>query len=281
MDEPSEEDPAPTIARLKAQLAKVQLELETSQEHLERAQRLGTVGLLAGGIAHDINNYLSVIVGITTLAHETAKPGSPLDPTLAKVLSAARNASDLSKQMQGYAGESGTERAPLSLNEVVEEARALLDTLAKAKVVATYSLAEGLPTVHARAVQIRQVVMNIVINAAESIDLAGTIEVATGVTESAPTDELADGHYVFVRVADTGCGIGDTTKVQLFNPFFSRKLEGRGLGMGIVKRVLSEHNGAILIESDKGVGTTVGIYLPSDGVVPLETSEDDTTKLRF
>ncbi|MHC4717315.1 MAG: PAS domain-containing hybrid sensor histidine kinase/response regulator, partial [Planctomycetota bacterium] len=247
------------------------------ESQVQYAQKLESLGVLAGGIAHDFNNLLVAILGNADLALRDSPPESPVRPGLEAIKRAAIRASDLTNQMLAYSGRGRLVVEHLDLNRLVEEMAHLLKVSIAKNVTLTFDLAEGLPPVEADAAQLRQVVMNLITNASEAIGAEqGTVKVSTGVMEAdrAYLDqahlarEIPEGQYVYVDVADTGCGMDEETMAKLFDPFFTTKFTGRGLGLAAALGIVRGHRGAIWVESQVGVGSTLRVLLPGVEVAP-------------
>ncbi len=246
-----------------------QLQLEQQMLH---TQKLESLGVLAGGIAHDFNNILTSVLGHTELAQRRLANESPATRHLAQIKTAASKAADLANQMLAYSGKGKFVVEPLDLNLLIEEMMHMLNVSISKGTVLRYDFAQHLPTIEADATQIRQVIMNLVINASEAIgEKSGTIAIVTGVIDCNSDylkdvwlDEgLPEGLYTFVEVADTGCGMDQNTRTRIFDPFFSTKFTGRGLGMAAVIGIIRSHKGAIKVYSEVGKGTTIKILFPS------------------
>ena len=244
------------------------------ERRLGEAQKLESLGVLAGGIAHDFNNLLVSVLGNASLALGELPPGAPTRQSVQRIEHAARRGSELTRQLLAYAGKGTVALARVDVNALIAETSDLLHVSTANRAVMTYDLTPNLPAVEADPTQIRQVLMNLVINASEAIgDADGTITVRTGVvelgadalrdTQHAP--EAAPGPHVCIEVCDTGCGIDTATAARVFDPFFSTKFTGRGLGLATVLGVVRGHRGALALTSTPGSGTTVRIYLPSAG----------------
>jgi CheY-like chemotaxis protein len=226
---------------------------------------------LAGGIAHDFNNILVGILGNSGLALGELPPGSPARRFIERVEQAAERAAELAGQMLAYSGKGQFMVDTFDLRRLVEETAGLLETSISKKAELRFVFAGDVPPVRGDATQIRQVVMNLVTNASDALgDAAGTISVEIGVVEAdgvdlAPTwtaDELPAGRYVYLAVADTGCGMDADTRAKVFDPFFTTKSTGRGLGMAAVLGIVRGHRGAIKVASDPGHGSTFTVLLP-------------------
>jgi PAS domain S-box-containing protein len=235
-------------------------------------QKLESLGVLAGGIAHDFNNILMVVLGNADLALMRITPESPARENLMQIEQAAGRAADLARQMLAYSGKGRFVIENLSFTAIVEEMTHMLEVSISKRVVLRYNHAPDLPAVSGDATQLRQVILNLVINASEAIgDDSGVIAISTGVLEcdraylsdSWIDDRLPEGLYVILEVADTGCGIDRETIPKIFDPFFTTKFTGRGLGMAAVLGIVRGHKGAIRVQSEKGKGTSFKLLLPA------------------
>lgn len=261
-------------------------ERESLEKQLLHAQKLESLGVLAGGIAHDFNNILTAIVGNTDLALMRLNPESPVRDNLARIERAANRASDLAKQMLAYSGKGKFVIEPIDLNRLVEEMTHMLQVSISKKAVLRFNFADSLPTVDADATQLRQIIMNLVINASEAIaDKSGVIAISTGcmqcdrkyLSNAWLNESIPEGLYVWLEVADTGCGMDRETVSKIFDPFFTTKFTGRGLGMAAVLGIVRGHKGAIRVYSEPGRGTTFKVLLPA-GDKPKDLFNDDQHK---
>jgi PAS domain S-box-containing protein len=243
-------------------------ELEAQIQH---AQKLESLGVLAGGIAHDFNNLLAVIIGNADLALRDLSDVSPARPSIDEIKTAGMRATKLTNQMLAYSGRGRFAVTALNLNELVEEMGRLLEVSISKKISLYYDLAAELPTVEADVAQMQQLVMNLITNASEAIgDDAGAVVVRTGVIEADPAylsatylgKDLPPGPYVYLEVADTGCGMDADAQSKIFDPFYTSKFTGRGLGLSAVLGIMRGHRGAIRIDSKVGEGTTFRLLLP-------------------
>jgi PAS domain S-box-containing protein len=242
-------------------------------EHkLLETQKLESLGVLAGGIAHDFNNLLMTILGNAELALHDIPALEPAHTSVARIELAARRAAELTGQMLAYAGKGRMVVAPFELNALIEEISALLDVSMPKTATLLFRLAAQLPLIAGDATQIRQVIMNLVINAAEAVGAAtSTIAITTGVrhvdrsffAEAWLAPELPTGDYVFLEVADQGSGMSAETLAKIFDPFFTTKFTGRGLGLAAVLGIVRGHSGAIKVASALGQGTTFTVLLPA------------------
>jgi nitrogen-specific signal transduction histidine kinase len=242
------------------------------EEQVRQAQKLESIGLLAGGVAHDFNNLLTGVLGNASLAMEVIPPSSPAMPLLDEVVCASERAADLTRQLLAYSGKGRFVIGPLDLSELAREISALLHVTLPKKVDLQLELAAGLPLIEADTSQIQQVMMNLVINGAEAIgDDPGRVVVRTGaeqvqeggIADDLDARELAPGNYVYLEVRDTGCGFDAETRSRIFDPFFTTKFTGRGLGLAAVSGVVRSHRGAIRVASAPGQGSTFRVLFPA------------------
>ena len=246
-------------------------ELKRAEQRLRESQKLESLGLLAGGVAHDFNNLLVGVVGNASLAQEMLPPDHPAADLLTGVLKSGEQAAHLTRQMLAYSGKGKFVVEPLNLSAVIPEMIGLVRPSISKNITLHLDLDEGLPSIAADRGQMQQVFMNLTINAAEAIGShEGLIAVRTGVEEvddrfkrlHPETAALAPGQYVFLEVRDTGCGMDDATRARIFDPFFSTKFVGRGLGLAAVDGIMSGHKGAIAVTSAPGQGTCFTVLLP-------------------
>jgi PAS domain S-box-containing protein len=241
------------------------------ERKLLEAQKLESLGILAGGIAHDFNNLLAGILGNANLATMMLPKDSPVRPFLEGIENTSHIAARLCAQMLAYAGRGRTLVQPTNINSVIEEMSRLLAIFVGERVELLLQLAPALPPVTADTTQVRQVLLNLVINASEAIgENAGTIRLVTGVIDANADDlklahppELLPGKFVFIDVADTGCGMDEATRSRVFDPFFTTKFTGRGLGLAATLGIVRGHNGAIKVDSTLGKGSTFRVLLPA------------------
>ncbi len=249
---------------------------EAEKRALERslleAQKLESLGVLAGGIAHDFNNLLTAMLGNASLARFDLPPGSPADRNLERIEQTARRAADLCQQMLAYAGRRALATQAVSVSELVRSTATLLAVSIRKNTRLELRLAEDLPAVEADQSQVQQIVMNLVINAADAIgDRPGEITITTGVAEHGAAffrgavvrPEGAGGRFVNVTVADNGGGMPPEVLRRIFEPFFTTKFSGRGLGLAAVLGIVQSHRGALFVESTAGVGSVFRLYLPA------------------
>ncbi|MDD2310534.1 MAG: transporter substrate-binding domain-containing protein [Desulfuromonadaceae bacterium] len=247
-------------------------ERRNMEQQLLHAQKLESLGVLAGGIAHDFNNILTAIIGNADLALMRINKESPAVDNLHRIEQAAARAADLAKQMLAYSGKGKFIIENIDLNILLAEMLHMLEVSISKKAVLRFNPHQHLPLVEADATQMRQIIMNLVINASEAIgDKSGVIAITTGCMDCDRSylkdvwldENLTDGLYVYLEVADSGCGMDRDTLAKLFDPFFTTKFTGRGLGMAAVLGIVRGHRGAIKVYSEPKRGTTFKILLPA------------------
>ncbi len=256
-------------------------ERKRAEQALAYAQKLESLGVLAGGIAHDFNNLLVGVMGNAGLALRELGVSSTARRYLLDIEMASQRAADLTRQMLAYSGKGQLSVQVFDLSQAVEEITRLLEAAIPRNVILKFDLARNLPAVEADSVQIRQVAMNLILNAAEAIgDASGIVTVATGAVE-ADRDYLAtsylherppEGLYVFLEVSDTGCGMDAPTREKIFDPFFTTKFTGRGLGLAAVLGIVRAHQGSIKVYSEPGRGSTFKVLLPASAGLLVEQS---------
>jgi two-component system cell cycle sensor histidine kinase/response regulator CckA len=264
---------------------KIEDDRQRLEAKIRQTQKLESLGILTGGIAQDFNNILTDIVGNAELAQMDLPVGSSIRRYLDGILRASHRAAELCAQMLAYSGGGKRLHESFDLNELIESTRDLIHTSLAKNASLAVNLARDLPKVNGDATQIRQVVMNLIINASEALkDNQGIITVSTGVIDfqpgqSSPTNPLdeqaAAGRYIYFLVNDNGIGMTREVQEKIFDPFFTTKFTGRGLGLAAVLGIINSHGGAIRIYSEPGVGTSIRVLLPHqgpDGVVEEETT---------
>jgi two-component system cell cycle sensor histidine kinase/response regulator CckA len=260
------------IVRDITELKKAEEEKKRLEVKVQHAQKLESLGILAGGIAHDFNNILVGILGNADLALMDLAPEHPAYDSLKDIETASKRASELVRQMLAYSGKGKFQVDQININRIIEDMTHMLRMAISKKATLGFDLAEDLPLVEGDATQIRQILMNLVINASESIEKEnGLVTVRTSsracdreyLRESYLDENLEDGLYCCIEVSDTGSGIDPEIRSQLFDPFFTTKLTGRGLGLAAVLGIVRGHNGAIRVYSESGKGTTFSILLPA------------------
>jgi signal transduction histidine kinase/CheY-like chemotaxis protein len=252
---------------------RVEEERLTLEKQFLHTQKLESLGVLAGGIAHDFNNILTSIIGNAELALIRINHESPAVENLRKIELASARAADLAKQMLAYSGKGRFVIENIDLNRLLEEMLHMVEVSISKKAALRLNLTRPLATVEADATQMHQVVMNLIINASEALgEENGTITITTdcmdcdrGYLDSIwPAENLPEGPYVVLDVADTGCGMDAETLTKIFDPFFTTKFTGRGLGMAAVFGIIKGHKGTIKIYSEPGKGSIFKVLLPAD-----------------
>jgi len=252
------------------------------EQQMLHAQKLESLGVLAGGIAHDFNNILTAIVGNAELALLRLNPESPVIENLKRIENASARAADLAKQMLAYSGKGKFVIESVDLNRLIEEMGHMLEVSISKRAALRYDLASPIPAADVDATQIRQIIMNLVINASEAIgDKDGVISVSTGCVECSESylrevwlaDRIPGGAYVYFEISDTGCGMSKETLAKIFDPFFTTKFTGRGLGMAAVLGIIRGHKGAIRVCSEEGKGSSFKILLPA-GALQAERRDE-------
>ena len=242
------------------------LELE-----FHRGQRLESLGLLAGGVAHDFNNLLTGILGYAEVALRRLPAGAEATAPVREIAAAAQRAADLTQKMLAFAGGGPLTFAWISLNEVVQEMVELARPALPSGRRVELALAHPAPGLEADATQMRQVVLNLLLNASEAIaDENGAIRIETGevyceserLAASVLGVELPEGRYAYVRVIDDGVGMPAGVRERVFGPFFTTKFTGRGLGLAAVLGIVRAHRGAIEVDSEPGRGAAFTVLLP-------------------
>jgi len=242
------------------------------ERRLQHAQRLESLGVLAGGIAHDFNNLLQIIVSNACFARDGNEGNGTALGFLENIDVASARAAALTKQMLAYAGKGRFVVTSVDLAMMVDKMGQLLQSSISKKASLRIDLMPDLPAILADASQMNQIIMNLIINASEALgDQPGEICVKMRAVELDhaclekifPLSPLPEGKYVTCAVRDTGCGMDEETQAKIFDPFFSTKFTGRGLGLSAVQGILRAHNGAVRVESQPGQGSTFTIYLPA------------------
>ena len=272
---------ASKIARDITERRRLAAEQEAMDRKLQESQKLESLGVLAGGIAHDFNNLLTGVLGNASLLRLELGAASGSAPIIDQIETASRRAAELCRQLLAYSGRGRFLVQRLDLNRLVEETTHLLTISVSKHCVLRLNPARDLPAVNADATQLRQIVMNLVINASEAIgERSGIVALTTGLARLDQAylatlhqaDDLAPGDYVFLEVSDNGCGMDAATLARIFDPFFTTKFTGRGLGLAAVLGIVRGHRGAIKVYSEPGRGTTFRILLPcADG--PADAGE--------
>lgn len=241
------------------------------EAQLRHVQKLESLGVLAGGVAHDFNNILTAIIGYTDLAKTSIPADHPALEHLREVVRASRRAAELCKQMLAYSGKGRVVTQWVQINDVVKEMASVLEVAISKKAVVRLDFDPTLPGIEADPQQIQQVALNLIMNASDALGkVPGIVTLSTRVVHYTAedlagtliNDHLPGGEYVVLEVADTGCGMDEATRARIFDPFFSTKFPGRGLGLASVLGIVRGHKGAIEVESERGSGTRIRVLFP-------------------
>jgi PAS domain S-box-containing protein len=243
-------------------------DLQRAHEQKLTAEKLESVGVLAAGIAHDFNNLLGTIFGEADLALSELPEGSAARENVERITAIAVRASEIVHLLMAYSGDHNQEKVVVHLSAVVKEALRLLKASMSKKTVLKTDLCPDVLPILANPTQIRQVILNLISNAAEAIENGeGAITVSTGRMRVDPEStvrpgNLPPGDYVRLAVEDTGCGMAEEAQAKVFDPFYTTKFLGRGLGLAVVQGIVRSHSGAIHVVSAPGKGSTFEILLP-------------------
>jgi len=249
----------------------------------ESANRLESLGVLAGGIAHDFNNLLVSILGFAELAAEDIDKEHPARASVEQIQIAARRAGELTQQILTFSGRARPEAMPVNVGSLLLEMLQLLERNIAGRARLTVESGAPTPDIEGDPSQVRQVVMNLLINAADAVNKAdGEVRVRLFpiTLEERPAGVLVDsmaprpGRYVCIEVHDNGCGMDDETQRRIFEPFFSTKPGGRGLGLASILGIVRSHMGGIEVESRKGRGSTFRVFFP---VAEKPSRRDDSS----
>jgi PAS domain S-box-containing protein len=260
------------IARDITERRTMQREQRQFDERMQQIQKLESLGLLAGGIAHDFNNLLMGVLGEADLALVDLPVDAPLRPPLETIRDSAQHLADMANQMLAYSGKGQFLVTRMDLSTVVFEMVRLLRSSLSKQVTLSCELCDAPLQLEADASQLRQVVMNLITNAAEAMEAAGgSVQIRTAATvleqallpEGWPGEPLDPGRYLVLEVSDAGAGMDSQTLSRIFEPFFTSKATGRGLGLAAVFGIIRGHGGAIEVESQPGEGTTFRVYFRS------------------
>ena len=254
---------------------KIEEEKNRLQVRIQHAQKLESIGILAGGVAHDFNNILMGILGNASLSLDLLSPKSIIRKNIECIETSAFRAADLTNQLLAYSGKGIFVIEPIQISKLIEEMLNLLKTSISKNAVLDFNPCENLLPVEGDATQIRQIVMNMIINASEALqDNGGVISISTCMVtvnkehpaESMFMEDITEGRYACLTISDTGCGIKDENLSLIFDPFFTTKSIGRGLGLAAVLGIVRGHQGTINVESKPGEGTRFEVLLPCNEV---------------
>lgn len=238
-------------------------------KQLQLAQKLESLGIVAGGVAHDFNNLLLGIMGYANLIQAKNTADTEILDYAKEIYNISKEATTLTKQMLAYTGKSVLNQVCTSFNDIIKESEKLINLSVPKSISIRYELSPEVNNIKADINQVKQVILNLVINASEAIGKdIGTIVIKTGLETindkdvTIPIFDLQIGTYSFVEIRDTGCGIDENTIVNIFDPFYSTKFTGRGLGLSVVQGIIKAHKGSIKIESQLGKGSSFKVLFP-------------------
>lgn len=245
-------------------------ERKRAEAALQRTQKLESLGIFASGIAHDLNNLLVALMAESEVALLKLLPDQPARKNIQHIIQIAERGASLTQQLLAYSGEGQNQIVSFDFNKLVTENRDFLEAMLPKNIALKMNLAADLPFIEADAGQIQQVVMNLIINAAEAYQgRDGPVVIETqivvieppGVWEEA-NQQVHPGKYIRLRVKDRGQGMAAATAARIFDPFFTTKVSGRGLGLAAVQGIIRNHRGAMHVTSQVGQGTTFHVLLP-------------------
>ncbi|MDO8142113.1 MAG: PAS domain-containing protein [Candidatus Brocadiales bacterium] len=257
----------------------IEAEQEKLREQLFRSQNLASVGKLAGGVAHNFNNLLTVIMGYASLLNMEIEGNNPFKDYTQKIIKTSQTAADLTQALLAFSRKQPITQKPVNINEIIRQSESLLSQLIREDITLTTILSRENAIVMADVGQIEQVLMNLVTNARDAMPNGGNLTIHTDIMEM--DDAFINlhgygimGKYVYIAVTDTGTGMDENTKLRVFEPFFTTKEVGRGTGLGLssVYGIVKQHSGYIHVDSEPGKGATFNIYLP---VIELEAEREE------
>src|SRR6185295_5094138 len=259
--------------------------LHNTEKQLVQSQKLEAVGRLAGGISHDFNNLLTVILGYTDISKRSLTEGDPLFRNLEEISKASERAASLTRQLLAFSRKQVMQPKVFDMNIVVSDLRKMLRRVIGEDIEVRVTAESDLGNIKADPVQLEQVLMNLVVNARDAMPKGGKLSIETAnvyLDESYSQDHVSvvPGHYVMLAISDTGCGMDEETRQRIFEPFFTTKEQGKGTGLGLsmVYGIVKQSGGNIWVYSEEGHGTTFKIYFPR---VTAEAEEYRRAALAF
>ncbi|MCG8618359.1 MAG: ATP-binding protein [Desulfobacterales bacterium] len=255
-----------------------QAEKQKLADQLRQSQKMEAIGTLAGGIAHEFNNILGIIIGNTELALDAPSKGQARDAYITAVQKASFRAKEIVHQLLSFSRKTEQQQKTMDISPVVQEALTLIRSSIPSNIEIRSHIPESCDTIQANATQIHQVIINVCTNAAHAMADKGGIltvnlsRIAVGQERETGLESMPPGTYIKIEIQDTGIGIKQKYREKIFDPYFTTKAVGKGTGMGlsVVHGIVKNHNGHISVESQAGNGTTITIFFP---VVSGETDE--------
>ena len=252
------------------------------EKHIQRLQKIKSIGILAGGMAHEFNNILAGILGYTELCLAKVPHDSQLREFLLKIDMGGRRAAGLVGQLLAYSGQSYFASEQTSLADIMNKTMPLIKSAIPKNTQLKIDIAKKSAQIDADPYQIRHIIMAIITNAVEASGKGGAITIKAGsmyadrayLSETYLNEGMVEGMYAYIEISDTGCGMDEDTLSKVFDPFFTTKFQGRGLGMAAVLGIVRGHKGTIKVTSKPGSGTTVRVLFPQKKTPQSQTGQD-------
>jgi PAS domain S-box-containing protein len=252
------------------------------EEEYRQAQKMETVGQLAGGVAHDFNNILQAILGFSELLLSTLNPETSEYRNVSEIKKATSRATDITRQLLTFGRKQPVDKKQLDINSIIQDTDVLLQILLGDKIQRTFDLAQDIPPINADFGQMTQIIMNLAINARDAMPEGGRLTISTETIHLSPSDLAVipgsePGEFVCLSMTDTGCGMNQGVKDHLFEPFFTTKEPGKGTGLGLagIYGIIKKHNGWITVYSEENHGTTFKVYLPTSPIAEPSAVQPD------